>query len=156
MTPNIIIEQVLVLPSDLDQEVVPASVREGFEPITWLRDHWVSGENRFAEEGEAFYVARSEGRLVGVCGVNRDPHTTSDSVGRLRRLYVLPGIRRMGVGTLLVERAISDARSHFTVVRLRTLDEQSASFFEAIGFTQVENQEEATHEMPLKASPPRC
>lgn len=153
MISELIIEQVFALPSDLDKELVPASIQEGFEPITWLQDHWRKGTNRFAEKGEAFYVARSAGRLAGVCGVNRDPYARSDSICRLRRFYVLPGFRRMGVGSLLVDRAIKDARNHFPAIRLRTLDEQSASFFEAIGFGQVEDREEATHEIVFKEPP---
>jgi len=147
MTSNLIIKQVFTLPSDLDHELVPASIREGFEPIKWLQDDWDSGKNRFNKHGEAFYVARSDERLIGVCGVNRDPYSKDDSMCRLRRLFVLPGFRRRGVGTLLVERAMIGARDHFTAARLRTLDDQSASFFEAIGFRKVEDQEAATHEM---------
>jgi N-acetylglutamate synthase-like GNAT family acetyltransferase len=153
MISNIVIEQVFALPSDLDEELVPASIQEGFEPMRWLQEHWRKSTNRFAEKGEAFYVARSEGRLVGVCGVNRDPYARGDSICRLRRLYVLPEIRRMGVGRLLVERAIEDAGNHFTAMRLRTLDEQSALFFEAIGFARVEDQDEATHEIVFKGFP---
>ena len=36
----------------------------------------------------------SEGRLVGVCGLNVDPYLDDPSVGRVRHLYVLVAARR--------------------------------------------------------------
>lgn len=152
MISTIIIQNIRELPSDFDKELLPASTQEGFEPIKWLMVDWENKKNQFAKPGEAFYAARYDGRLVGVCGVNRDPYTKDDSMGRLRRLYVLPQVRRMGVGRQLVERAIIDAQNHFNAVRLRTLDDQSASFFEAAGFRAIEGQDEATHEMKFDVS----
>jgi GNAT superfamily N-acetyltransferase len=142
--PDICISRVHTLPPDLDRELVPASVREGFEPVRWLHDDWEAGTNRFSAPGEAFYVARVDGRLVGVCGVNRDPFVDDPTVGRLRRLYVLPEFRRRGVGRQLVERALQDAGEHFDVVRLRTTDARSAAFFEVVGFTRIQGQEGVT------------
>ena len=149
MISNIIIQQVKELPTDFSNELLPASIREGFEPIMWLKDDWKSGKNKYNQFGEAFYIARFGNKLVGVCGVNRDPYSTDVSVCRLRRLYVLPSTRRIGVGRLIVEQAISIARNHFTTIRLRTLDDQSALFFKAVGFRETKNQKEATHEMRL-------
>jgi GNAT superfamily N-acetyltransferase len=149
MISNFVIQHVSELPTDIVDALVPSSNREGFEPINWLQKDWRSGKNKFAKPGEALYVARSDDRLVGVCGVNRDPYTKSDSICRLRRLYVLPQFRRMGVGRLLVERAFEDARIHFTGIRLRTFDEQAAAFFEALGFREVKDQGVATHEKRL-------
>lgn len=118
---------------------------EGFRPIQWLRDEWEAGANRFSLPGEAFYTARMEGRLVGVCGVNQDPFAQKAKIARLRRLYVIPELRRKGVGRQLVKRALEDAVKNFEVIRLRTVDSNSAAFFEAIGFIKVKGDESATH-----------
>jgi N-acetylglutamate synthase-like GNAT family acetyltransferase len=145
MSPEIAIERVKQLPADLDMELVPASVGEAFAPIQWLKEQWRDGSNQFSQPGEAFYVARIDGRLVGVCGLNRDPYVKESSSGRLRRLYVLPDFRRKGIGRRLVLCALEEARPHFAVVNLRTFDDESAAFFEAIGFQKVENNEGLTH-----------
>jgi N-acetylglutamate synthase-like GNAT family acetyltransferase len=150
MATHIDIQRLETLPPDFDEEVMPESIREGFRPIQWLREDWEKGVNRFSEPGEAFYAARVEGRLVGVCGVNRDPFDEASHVGRLRRLYVLPRYRRMGVGCQLVNHALKGANKHFTVVRLRTLDDQSAGFFESLGFRSVSGNKDFTHEKLLK------
>jgi N-acetylglutamate synthase-like GNAT family acetyltransferase len=141
MKPEITISRVHTLPPDLDEELVPASVHEGFEPLQWLCADWEAGANRFSGPGEAFYVARVHGRLAGVCGMNRDPFVDDPTVGRLRRLYVLPEFRRRAVGRRLVERALREATEHFGVVRLRTTDARSAAFFEALGFIRVQGQQ---------------
>lgn len=118
---------------------------EGFKPIQWLRDDWEAGTNRFSQPGEAFYTARMERRLVGVCGVNQDPFAQEAKIARLRRLYVIPELRRRGIGRQLVKRALEDAAKYFEVIRLRTVDPNSAAFFEAVGFTKVKGDESATH-----------
>jgi len=133
----------------MHNEVGPAAAQEGFRPIKFLQRDWARGTNRFSKPGEGFYAARSAGRLVGVCGLNRDPYSDDEATARLRRLYVLPAFRRRGVGSALVSHAIQDAVEHFTVVRLRTLDEGSAQFFEALGFRPVNGQEAVTHEKVL-------
>ncbi len=143
------IERISNLPHDLDREVGPAAAQEGFRPIELLQREWALGTNRFGKPGEALYAARSQGRLVGVCGLNRDPYSDDEATGRLRRLYILPAFRRRGVGSSLVGHALQHAEEHFAVVRLRTLDPGSAQFFEALGFRPADGQEAVTHEMLL-------
>jgi N-acetylglutamate synthase-like GNAT family acetyltransferase len=145
MSSSINVSRADTLPSDLP-EWMAAAAREDFEPMQWLRDDWETGANRFSKPGEAFYIARIEGRLVGVCGVNQEPFADDASIGRLRRLYVLPGYRRMGVGRQLVRRALDDSGEHSSRIRLRTTSEQGAAFFEAIGFRSVAGEAGVTHE----------
>ena len=149
MLSNICIQRVVNLPMDIHQELSIASSREGFPSINWLIDEWTNGKNTFSLPGESFYEARVNGRLVGVCGLNLDPYGTDLSLGRLRRLYVLPELRRKGVGRLLVSRVLKDAHGHFKVVRLMTLDNHSALFFEALGFSKVIGEERVSHTIQL-------
>ena len=145
--PPIQITRVDALPPDLDEEMLPAAAAEDFAALTWLRDDWLAGTNTFSESGEAFYVARCAGRLVGVCGVNADPYAKDVRAGRLRRMFVLPQFRRQGVGRRLVHRAVRDARQHFQSLRLRTVDDGAAAFYETLGFLRVQDVEGATHQL---------
>jgi GNAT superfamily N-acetyltransferase len=149
MAERIEVTRETTLPSDLEEMLLPEAIHEGFEALRWLVEDWANGENRFSEMGEALYTARIDGRLVGVCGVNRDPYADVAAVGRLRRLYVHPQFRRLGVGRRLVRRAADEARGHFRCIRLRTLDPSSAAFFETIGFSKVGGDPSCTHNLPL-------
>jgi GNAT superfamily N-acetyltransferase len=145
LTSDIVIEEVHELPRDLSLELMGAARGEGFAPVGWLRDQWLDGTNKFSGPGEALFVVREQERLIAICGLNRDPYDMSGSSGRLRRLYVLPELRLRGVGRMLVEVVLEASRDHFEAVNLRTLDDNSAAFFESLGFGRVEGIEGATH-----------
>jgi GNAT superfamily N-acetyltransferase len=110
---------VVTLPVDVD-ELVTASVSEDFRALQRLRTEWDQGTNRFSDHGEALFEARLGPRLVAICGLNRDPYTDRQDVGRLRHLYVSPDCRRKGVGRALVAAILQHAGSNFQLVRLRT------------------------------------
>ena len=145
MNAGIVIEKVHQLPHDLDFELMDAAMHEGFTPLGWLREQWLNGTNQFAGPGEGLFTARDHGRLVAVCGLNRDPCDKTGSSGRLRRLYVLPAMRRQGIGCRLVAEVLEASRDSFEAVNLRTLDGNSAVFFEKLGFNRVDGLEGATH-----------
>lgn len=106
---------------------------------------WDSGTNRFAAPGEALFLVHRFGRIVGSCGLNRDPFAGGAEAGRLRRLYVHPAERRRGFGGLLVGLALASARPGFSRVRLRTDRAQAARFYEELGFRRASSPD-ATHE----------
>ena len=133
---------------DLDT-LLKASTEEGFRFVRRLRDEWRSGANRFDRPGEALFLAWVEGRLVGVCGFNRDPFENNPGVGRLRHLYVLPAHRQQGIGRALTLAVLDEAKHTFTRVRLRTPPSARAvAFYRSLGFTQV-HAVTATHELAL-------
>ena len=146
------VERVDGLPHDLEP-LCAESKAEGFEFVERLHEDWTTGRNRFDARGEAFFAARVEGRLVGVCGLNRDPFTARDDTGRLRRLYVLPGYRRQGIAGDLTRAALRLARENFDLVRLRSLDVGGRAFYEAFGFTPTSSEPEATHVIELSKGP---
>jgi GNAT superfamily N-acetyltransferase len=149
MHTRIRIESSSALPADLATELMPAAAQEKFRALEWLRQDWQTGVNRFSKPGEAFYVARLQDRLVGVCGLNRDPYAKGAGVGRIRRLYVLPAFRRRGVGRELVHRVIADGRACFGAFHVRTVDPQAGAFYAAIGFAPAPGQADFTHELIL-------
>jgi GNAT superfamily N-acetyltransferase len=136
------------LPADIGA-LVDASLSEHFGAVATLRDRWLSGENRFDAPDEALFEARdTSGRLLGICGLNFDPYAGDTRVGRVRHLYVLPAVRRSGVGAALVSRVIDAATGRFTTLRARTGDGEASSFYASMGFRAVDAPD-ASHEMHL-------
>lgn len=104
--------------------------------------------NRFGAKNEVWLTALRGGFVVGFGGLNIDPYAGDPTVGRLRRLYVLPLHRRMGVATVLTRALLRKAQGNFVVVRLRTTDANAAAFYRNIGFRTVDRVD-ATHELQL-------
>jgi GNAT superfamily N-acetyltransferase len=121
---------------------------EGFRFIDKLMGDWLSAANRFDRPGELFLGAFQEGRLLGICGLNHDPYTDQDGIGRLRHLYVRQDARRNGIASALVERILGEAEGVFQLVRLRTDSREAAEFYTRLGFTPV-NDATASHVLPL-------
>jgi GNAT superfamily N-acetyltransferase len=120
----------------------------GFRALDRLVEDWASGANRFDGPGEVLFAALDGGRVVGVCGLNIDPYAPGGRVGRVRRLYVLAGYRRRGIGRQLVGRAVDRARGIFERLRLRTDSEGAARFYEALGFRRSDDPD-CTHTLDL-------
>ena len=125
--------------------------------LVTLHQDWISGRNRFERPGEALFQVRGPVGLAGLCGLNRDPYSPDEGVGRLRRLYVAPAERRAGVGEALVRHALAHARGSFTLVRLRTSNPEAARFFRALGFSPTPEDPFATHAIraPFEDPAPR-
>ncbi len=149
---DIAIHKLDQLPPDALGELVAESEATGFHFVRRLIDEWLSGQNRFDRPGEAIFVASMGPRIIGVCGLNQDPYTTTPSVGRVRRLYVLADFRRCGVGRRLVEAVVKAAQGHFEQLRLRTENEAAARFFVALGFRSCLAEPECTHVSQLPFS----
>lgn|SRR5262245_22379601 len=135
------------LPAELDG-LVRGSEAEGLRFLKRLRDEWESGANRFQGRGEVLMLAQDRTRLVGVCGLNRDPFTSEPGVARLRHLYVARTHRREGVGTVLVQRCVEHARHDFHRIRLRAASAAAGRFFLARGF-EASLESDATHTLGL-------
>lgn len=144
--PDLRIERITVLPADLG-DLIRLSLRDDFRALQRMREDWVSGSNRFDRPGEALFEARVGSRLIGLCGLNRDPYMQAPKVGRVRHLYVHPDFRRRGVGRLLVSKIVECASRSFVRVRLRTSGADADQFYVAIGFRRVVGEPNATHEM---------
>jgi GNAT superfamily N-acetyltransferase len=147
--PAISVERVRDLRWDAVEPLVVESERAGLGFLRRLVDEWDSGRNRFDRPGEALFGALTDGRLVGVCGLNIDPYADSPSVGRVRHLYVLIAHRRLGVGRWLAEVVVRTARASFDTLRLRTHDPAAARLYEALGFRSA-GEADSTHVMQLR------
>jgi len=137
------------LPADRLAELVAESEEAGFRFVRRLVEDWESGRNRFDGPGEALFAAVCGARVVGVCGLNADPYTAALGVGRVRRLYVLTGFRRSGLGRQLVRAVVEVADGHFHQLRLRTEGQAAARFHEALGFEPCRGVPDCTHTLRL-------
>jgi GNAT superfamily N-acetyltransferase len=149
--PDLRLERITELPEDF-ADIVEFSLREEFGAMQRMREDWDSGVNRFDRPGEVLFEVRVGPRLVGICGLNRDPYAQSTEVGRVRHLYVDPDFRRRGIGRLLVSKIVECASKSFSRVRLRTLRADSAQFYVALGFRRVVGEPDVTHEMDALSS----
>jgi len=109
---------------------------------------WSSGANTFNRPGECFMGAFAAERLVGVGGLNIDPYLDRADAGRLRHVYVLGDWRRRGIGRMLVNRLLAEARRSFAEVRLRTDTDDAAGFYMRCGFRPADDAG-ASHTLTL-------
>lgn len=143
------IQRVIHLPVDRLSNLLAESHQEGFRSVHRLIEDWKTGTNRFDRPGEALFVAEQNNCLVGVCGLNYDPYCMNSTTGRVRRLYVLPEYRRLGIGRALVEEVIIDARSNFDWLHVRTNNPTGDRFFQDLGFVVAASEEHVTHKLNL-------
>ena len=81
-------------------------------------------------------LARKDGKSMG-CVAVRD---TEETVCEMKRLYVKPQYRRVGIGRLLAETAIARARQfHYSRIVLDTLPSMTKARFlyESLGFREI-------------------
>jgi len=136
-------------PADCLAALIAESEQQGLRFVRRLADEWASGANRFDRPGEALFVARSAGDVVGVCGLNVDPYATAPDVGRVRHLYVLRVHRHRGIGQQLVTAIVQAARGRFERLRLRTQNPEAARLYERLGFRAAVDATDCTHVMEL-------
>jgi GNAT superfamily N-acetyltransferase len=144
----LMIIQSLIDPASLADLAAEAD-HEGHRMVSRLIAEWLSGENRFDRPGERAYIVSVDGRTCAVCGLNIDPFAADPTVGRVRRLYVSPTMRRRGIASAVIARLVDDAREHFRALHLRTHDANAAAFYEAVGFLPVRDDVHCTHRLGL-------
>lgn len=129
-------------------ELLTESQEEGFRNIHRLVHEYHKRINTFHHENEALFECRVGHRVIGICGLNRDPYANG-SIGRIRRLYVLKEFRNQGVGRRLVEAVIRKASSHYTKLVLKTDNPKASAFYKKLGFREIAVGGLVTHELVL-------
>lgn len=94
---------------------------------------------RVLEGEELFLVAEVDGHVVGSCSIGMmspGPSSEQSHVGELG-ILVRREFRGKGVGTALLERAVTDARARFELVYLSvfSINERARRLYERFGFT---------------------
>jgi ribosomal protein S18 acetylase RimI-like enzyme len=126
------------------EPLLPLSRSEGFRHLDRLVNLWNEGK-KFDRPGESILTVICDGRVIGVGGILDQ----GEGTGRISRVYVHPDFRRFGVGRLLINQLVDDARNHYDQVVLRTDTEIGAAFYESLGFEPVlqKNEDQATHRL---------
>jgi len=143
----IAIERSDTLPIDRLNALVMEADATGFHGLVRLVEDWRSGLNRFNKPGEAVFIATDNGRVVGVCGLNRDHYLSDPMVGRVRHLYVAVDHRRKGIGSRLVCAVIGAAQGHFARLRLRTDSPHADGFYRSLGFMPFTSEPACSHHL---------
>jgi ribosomal protein S18 acetylase RimI-like enzyme len=142
------VERLRQSPAEVLGTLVADSEANGVRFVRRLIDEWSTGVNRFDRPGEALFVARHAGAIVGVCGLNIDPYVGGHGeqrVGRVRHLYVLSTHRRLGVGCRLVTEVVATARGSFDRLHLRTRNPAATALYERLGFRRGGEDPHCTH-----------
>jgi GNAT superfamily N-acetyltransferase len=135
------------LPSGLEH-LRDEAARHGFGFLDRLVADWASGANTFSRRGECLLGALADGGLVGIGGLNADPYSPRTDLGRIRHVYVLDAWRRKGVGGVLIDCLVREARGLFSELRLRTATTAAAAFYVHCGFGPVDDPT-ASHALKL-------
>lgn len=146
---KIVIRKVNNLNTQILKILVEESMDEGFRHLKRLENDFETGANKFDRDGEALFIAYQNSDIVGVCGLNRDPYVNSKDVGRVRRLYVSSRVRRFGVGRMLMDSVILEARKNYNLLVLRTDNPIADIFYRSIGFTVNFNSKNDSHFLRL-------
>lgn len=145
------IDTVTDLTMDALAPLLAASVAEGYRFVQTLWDEYQTGKTRFGGPGETLLGAYDDSRLVAIGGIHVDPYLQQASIGRIRHVYVLPDLRRSGVGRRLVAGLLAHGRAQYEFVTLRTNTAHGDGFYSALGFSREPRFAEATHWMALAA-----
>ena len=146
-TPDFNLDDILIRPAEEEdysavRELFRAGLHEGLVPdndtgadIETLHDVY------FSDDGQSnFWVARYDDNVVGMIGVQK----TSQDTAEIRRLRVREGHRRHGVGTKLVEQALTFCRHHAylkIILDVRIERGPAIALFEKFGFQLARSRE---------------
>ena len=126
------------------------SLQEGFQFGVRWRDA-VRATATAPDDAHAFFLGVFDGdALVAVGGVTRDPYVNEPGLGRVRHVYVAASERRRGFGRRLLGALEARARLGYSSLRLRTDTQRAAAFYEALGYSRIEDAD-ATHRRTLPA-----
>jgi putative acetyltransferase len=92
---------------------------------------------RLVQENVAFFVIRQDGRPVGCGGLL----LVGSEYGELKRMYVRPAFRGLGLGKLLLQHLATHAREHgVNLLRLETGIHQieAIGLYERMGFQRID------------------
>jgi GNAT superfamily N-acetyltransferase len=93
----------------------------------------------YTGSGGAFWVGVIDGVLAGTCGV----YPVAPDTFELRKMYLLPSTRGLGLGQRLLDRAVAWTREHGgKALVLDTIEEmtRAIAFYEANGFVRDDAQ----------------
>ncbi|MRR42303.1 GNAT family N-acetyltransferase [Bacillus anthracis] len=136
------IEDLMIYESDY---LVQERKDEGFYFLIKIISEYEKKINTCNKTGECLYGIFQGEKLIGIGGLNADPYTENNKIGRLRRFYIAKDYRRIGLGKLLLNKLLSHAEKYFKVVVLHTDTKQGDVFYTANGFVKREVYKRSSH-----------
>ncbi len=126
-----------------DQSALEGQLRENDTgaDIENLRDAYFTDE-----EESGFWVARYDGEVLGMIGVQK----TGENAAEIRRLRVHEDYRRRGIGTRLIEQAVTFCQHQGylkVVLDVRIEREPAIKLFEKFGFIHARTRELESRKM---------
>jgi len=94
----------------------------------------------YAEPRGALLLATVDGELAGCGAVRAQPDVDYANACEMKRLYVRPAFRGLGLGRMLAQALMDQAvRAGYSVMLLDTLDDMEAArgLYEALGFVEI-------------------
>jgi GNAT superfamily N-acetyltransferase len=132
--------------------LIKESKEDGFRFVERLVNDYQNGTNTFNHFGEGLFgIFNNDGALIGIGGLNIDPFSNDLSIGRIRRFYVRKAYRRNGIGSLLVNTIIEEAKRYYHILVLHTDTEQGDKFYSSLGFSKGNLYPKSSHFMVLKS-----
>lgn len=131
------------------EQLLAASTAEGFQFVERLVTELANHPKQYEGQGAALLGGYALGQLVAIGGFSADPYTKEQGLGRLRRVYVLPAWRGMGVGRRLIRTLEAQAAETYRALVLRTDTAAAARFYEALGYAPLPAGGAATHRRSL-------
>jgi Predicted acyltransferase len=122
------------------------SLRQNLNMLHRLEENWLRGENRFNAPGEKLLGAFNNGKLVGICGLNRDPFSVHTRAGRIRHFYINEANRGKGIGQQLLTAVILEAGIWFDFLNTNA-PESAWRFYGKHGFVPVSDDSRVTHRL---------
>lgn len=131
-----IIRVVEALPHGFDV-ICEAAAAEGVRNMALLGAEFGSAENPYIDPG-ALFAAFADGELAGVGGVTAQTGLAEPAM-RMRRLYVRPAFRRVGVARALAGAMMQQGFQAAPLLVLNAAASAAAPpFWEAMGFEPVD------------------
>jgi GNAT superfamily N-acetyltransferase len=122
------------------------SKKDGFRFLERLMNDYNNGTNTFNKPGEILYgVFTTNGGLTVIAGLNIDPYSGKQKIGRVRRFYVSKEYRRNGIGKMLLEKIMSFAKDFYAILVLHTDTKQADDFYTSLGFLKESIFPNTTH-----------
>lgn len=120
-------------------DILRASLAEGHNMIARLLADFRGGVNRFDVPGEVLYAHLSGQVVVAVAGLNREFEPSYPRAARIRRLFVLPEYRGLGLACSLVGELSRCAVLHFDTLTVNVGKLDARGFYERLGFEAVQH-----------------
>ena len=133
--PTIKVGRIEQLPEQFDEFLHDAGT-EGFDTISVLRDEWANGSHRFNRPGEMLVLATVDGKAAGIGGITQD--FVEAGWLRMRRFYVRPVYRRLGVGRQIAFHILEHALPFDRQIILHADGPDAEAFWPTLGFVPID------------------